>query len=265
MANIKTQYEEWSNGWRGYVTRRGKDIIGRKGLNKKDLASRLKKTEKANNQRESVVELRQGLAKRLNGGHSGDNGQSGNNEPKEEWRTTKSGVKYKENRDGEVAHNMFMKARESQADDKKWRVYAGHSPEEFGDFKNFETEKGSVCSVTEDGDIVSVCANASDPSVRGEGKKLLEIAVENGGKKLDSYDGNWDFYCKYGFEPVSWCRFNEDFMDGSGWEKTRDKPEDIVFFRYTGKPFMMDIEEWKEKNPASEDYDEAQRRRDNLV
>lgn len=47
----------------------------------------------------------------------------------------------------------------------------------------------------------------------------MAMAVANGGKTLDSYDGNIGFYMKCGFEPISACRFNPNYADG--WQESK--------------------------------------------
>ena len=121
---------------------------------------------------------------------------------------------------------------------------------------------------------------------RGEGdkvkrKELMREAVARGGNKLDAYDGLYGFYTKKecGFEPVSWCKWDDEFAppdwkkangfkdgDDSWKSKSNDElavpREDIVFFRYTGKQHTESLEDFKKRVKASDDYDAAQSTRD---
>lgn len=97
----------------------------------------------------------------------------------------------------------------------------------------FVTENGSTIAIREDGDIISVCANKSGES-SDSSRALLEFATKNGGTKLDSFDGNYGFYRRCGFEPVSHIEFNEKYAP-PGWVKGRDEPENVVFFKHTGE------------------------------
>ncbi len=90
------------------------------------------------------------------------------------------------------------------------------------------------------------------------------MAVENGGKKLDSYEENHDFYIKKGFEPVSWCKWSDEFTPPD-WEAGRDKKEDIVFYRYTGKVGTEKLSDFKKRVPASVDYGAAAKDRDDSL
>jgi hypothetical protein len=124
------------------------------------------------------------------------------------------------------------------------------------------TPGGSVAAVTTDGDIVSVCSMPGD-SIRG--KELLSQAVAAGGTKLDSYDGNHGFYVKCGFEPVSWCKWSDEFAP-TGWDSSRDAREDIIFYKYTGgRSEYKTAQSFKDSVAASADYGEAQKVRDDSL
>lgn len=154
---------------------------------------------------------------------------------------------------------------EETAPEKAWRVTV-HSQqeleEEYPGAKLHITDGGSTVAVTKDGDIISVCGNPSD---KLRGKDLLKLAVENGGKKLDSYSGNHGFYVKCGFEAVSWCEFDEQYAP-PGWVKSRDKPEPVIFYKYTGQSNQSRNEQDIFNSiPASADYDAAQAARNQSI
>ena len=154
---------------------------------------------------------------------------------------------------------------EETAPEKAWRVTV-HSQqeleEEYPGAKLHITDGGSTVAVTKDGDIISVCKNPDD-TLRG--KDLLKMAVANGGKKLDAYSGIFGFYTKCGFEPVSWCEFDEQYAPPD-WVKGRDEPEPVIFYKYTGnKSQFEDANEFFAAVPASADYGAAQETRDSQV
>ena len=117
-------------------------------------------------------------------------------------------------------------------------------------------------AVTKSGDIISVCRNPDDKT---HGNELLKMAVANGGKKLDAYSGIFGFYTKCGFEPVSWCEFDEQYAPPD-WVKGRDNPEPVIFYKYTGNTsgFGSAQEFFKAVKPSS-DYDAAQSARDSSI
>lgn len=143
----------------------------------------------------------------------------------------------------------------------------------YNDCKNYATPGGSTVSVKPDGDIISVCKMMGD-NIRAT--KLMEHAVANGGKKLDSFDGNWRFYRKCGFEPVSWTPFNKTYAP-EGWQEGVDKEEPVVFFAYTGnkKNFTSEAELQADKDAfyqregvqftGDSGYDDAMKARDNFL
>ncbi len=146
------------------------------------------------------------------------------------------------------------------------------------------TSGGSVAAVTKDGDIVSVCKMVGDKSVSGP--ELLQMAVDAGGTKLDSYEGNHGFYASHGFEPVSWCKWDDNGADegwiNQSWLKANGLKsdittaelskipnsalavprEDIIFYKYTGGMSTGSAEDFKASMPAASDYMAAQAARD---
>lgn len=87
---------------------------------------------------------------------------------------------------------ILIKVKEFHLPENKWRVDV-HNYLDYTDCKLFITKNGSTIAITPDGDIISVCANPLKGK-RDSGKALLEFAVEHGGTKLDSFDGNFKFY-----------------------------------------------------------------------
>ena len=149
-------------------------------------------------------------------------------------------------------------AKKSVRKNDAWRVDI-HNKKEYDTMQTYVTRGGSCVAVKSNGDIVSVCKRHGDKGVRGD--DLLIKARKLGGIKLDSYDGNHDFYIKNGFEPISWCKFDKQYAP-SGWN---GKEEDIVFYVYTGNKNSISLHDFKNKIPYSADYDTAQKTRDDLI
>lgn len=151
-------------------------------------------------------------------------------------------------------------AKSSCPDNKAWRVDTTRTIEDFKNDKvtMYVTKGGSTFALKDDGDIISVCKNQltdADTNARN----LLAAAVENGGTHLDSFDGNYGFYVRCGFEPVSRCKFDVDYAP-TGWIQGRDKEEDIYFMRYVGigNVKYTSIEDARLNIPYSDGYDEAE-------
>ncbi len=162
----------------------------------------------------------------------------------------------------------FHAAKAAVAKDRPqdaWRVDSTYTDNDYEHMDCFTTQGGSAVAV-HDGDIVSVCANPNDKTTRG--RDLLSHAVSMGGKKLDAFGKLYGFYIKNGFEPVSWCEFDENYAP-DGWTKGRDDPEPVIFFKYTGRSrdeiandFGNDHYEYVKRVDASADYDAAKEVRD---
>lgn len=140
-----------------------------------------------------------------------------------------------------------------------WRVDSTYTDDDYEHMDCYTTQGGSAVAV-HDGDIVSVCHRPGDET---RGSDLLKHALANGGKKLDAFAGLYGFYAKNGFEPVSWCEFDEQYAPPD-WIKGRDNPEPVIFYKYTGRSFDeivrdhgKDAEEFTRRVKASPGYDEA--------
>ena len=149
-----------------------------------------------------------------------------------------------------------------------WRVDSSYTEEDYADMDCYVTEGGSAVAV-HDGDIVSVCKNPNDKTCRGS--DLLTHAVANGGTKLDAFSGLYGFYIKNGFEPVSWCEFDEEYAPPD-WDKNRDDPEPVIFFKYTGaeydqivKKHGADKDDFISKVKVSAGYNAAKKVRDDSL
>ena len=147
-----------------------------------------------------------------------------------------------------------------------WRVTAHTKDEldsEYSDAKLHITKGGSTTAVTQSGDIISVCKHPDD-TIRG--KDLISASVSNGGIKLDSYSGNHGFYIKCGFEPVSWCDWNDEYAPPD-WDISKGcEREPVIFYKYTGnKSKYATAEQFFESTLASADYDAAQKARDDSL
>ena len=162
---------------------------------------------------------------------------------------------------GQEFFNIISKAKDSRPDKDKWRVDV-HEASDYEKDKCFATEGGSVFAIAGE-DIISVCKNPDDRICSGA--MLIEQAVKEGGRKLDSYEGNHAFYAKCGFEPVSWTKFNPEYAAPG------TPPEDVIFYIYTGNKRKMTVDESHdelEKFKASvtaKDYDEAGKIRDEIL
>lgn len=147
-------------------------------------------------------------------------------------------------------------ARDEIPESARWRVSA-YAPEDYVGSRAYVTPGGSTLAIRPDGDIISVCRRPGDV-VRGH--ELLQQAVDMGGRKLDSYGGNHEFYTRNGFQPVSWCKWDDQYK-AEGWREGFSR-EPVVFYQFTGERTTGSLNDFISAVPASEDYDEAMRLRD---
>lgn len=195
--------------------------------------------------------------------------------------TSQESTKYGKNiRVHEIAnpqtfHTAISASQDNNAHSAFVHVY---EPEEYAEKRLFLVNAGCAgCAVTKDGDVVSVFKNdnmAKKDDVEKISTALLLTAIENGGKKLDFFDGFLPKnYMKHGFIPVCKVPFNDEFAP-DGWNFERDGRPFIIFFRHNGKSVDEILKEKNEGTytiydleslPIIEDYDEAAQYRDDAI
>ena len=164
--------------------------------------------------------------------------------------------------DNVTFHRKMEKAKANIDEASRWRVDV-HNVEDYKNDKLFISKGGSCVAIEPNGNIISVCKHTEDETIRG--KDLIKHAVENGGDRLDAFGkGLYLFYTKQGFEPISWTPFNEEYAP-EGWDKNRDEPEPVIFYKYTGKVTGETYEEFTKRVKSSKDYDEAMSLRDKEI
>jgi hypothetical protein len=111
-----------------------------------------------------------------------------------------------------------------------------YSPEEYADMRLFQTpDGGSGFAVKPDGDIVSVYSDGG-----GKVFSMLELAVQEGGTKLDAFDTVLpEIYEIAGFKEVDRDPWNPEVKPDDWDEKVfgefnNGKP-DIVYMKYRPK------------------------------
>ena len=147
-----------------------------------------------------------------------------------------------------------------------------HEVSEYANDALFLSEDGNTgVAVTPDGDIVSVFKNPN-----GKAKKavhsILLTALENGGVKLDNFDGALsDMYWNHGFIPVARTSFDPEFAP-TDWNYARDGQPDIIFWVHNGEDAQTVARRIGEYGDLPDltklpvmSYDEAAADRDNIL
>jgi hypothetical protein len=120
----------------------------------------------------------------------------------------------------------------------------------------FMTEDAKAGFALKGNDIVSVF---SGPEHKGSVAAMIQLAVQEGGQRLDAFDTVLpDLYAVHGFKVVARTKWNEAYKP-EGWDKQtfdayNDGEPDVVFMAYDpnyfGKPAKND-------GKLIEDYDEG--------
>lgn len=114
-----------------------------------------------------------------------------------------------------------------------------YTPAEYADMKLFLADDGlSGFAIKSDGDIVSVFNSPESPR-RGELGRMIPLALKNGGKKLDAFDGFLtSAYEKYGFVETGRDKWKDKFAP-EGWDYEAFGRPDVVYmeFKKDGRTF----------------------------
>lgn len=185
---------------------------------------------------------------------------------------SRQGKTYVELKPSESPASFYSDIERAKQGNKHGAYVAQHTVEEYGDMLLLTGDNGNVgVAVTPDGDIVSVFKNP-ESSAKGAVSSILLTAIENGGIKLDNFNGQLSsFYGNHGFIPVSRCAFNREFAP-SDWNYSEFGEPDIIFWRHNGesaetvasKIGSYPVYDFS-KLPLFPDYDSAMQYRDEQI
>lgn len=185
---------------------------------------------------------------------------------------SRKGKTYVELKPSESPASFYNDIGRAKQGNKHGAYVAQHTVEEYGDMLLLTGDNGNVgVAVTPDGDIVSVFKNP-ESSAKGAVSSILLTAIENGGIKLDNFNGQLSsFYGNHGFIPVSRCAFNREFAP-SDWNYSEFGEPDIIFWRHNGesaetvasKIGSYPVYDFS-KLPLFPDYDSAMQYRDEQI
>lgn len=167
--------------------------------------------------------------------------------------------------------SFYAKIGEAKESSPYGAFVTQHEIEDYANMRTFLNDDGTVgVAVKDDGDIVSVFKNRKNGSVDAVSSILL-TALENGGTKLDNYDGALSkMYLNHGFIPVARTAFVDEYAP-SDWNYERDGRPDIIFWAHNG-----DNADLTARNIGAQEmpdltalplmeYDEAAKYRDSLI
>lgn len=167
---------------------------------------------------------------------------------------------YKElaaNSDEDAASFISKFRAANEFNGKKAQVYE-YSPEEYKQMKLFTAENGkSGFALKPDGDIVSVFS-AEKGSITG----LMNLAIQNGGKKLDCFDTFLPkIYKKFGFVEVDRVKWNEEYKptnrEKEFFKQYNNGESDVVYMELkSSNTPTQEKQITKKYNPDRETYQE---------
>lgn len=167
--------------------------------------------------------------------------------------------------------SFYAKIGEAKESNPYGTFVTQHEIEDYANMRTFLNDDGTVgVAVKDDGDIVSVFKNKENKS-KGAMSSIILTALENGGTKLDNYDGVLSkMYLNHGFIPVARTAFVDEYAP-SDWNYERDGRPDIIFWMHNGN----DVETVARNIGTQEmpdlkalplmEYDEAAAYRDGLI
>lgn len=138
--------------------------------------------------------------------------------------------------------------------------FVPRSPEEYSNMKCFIANSGAGGLAVKGNEITSVFKNPkiakNDRLGSATISTLMIAALRNGGKILDCYDGFLpDFYMQFGFVPVGYKEFNDQWAP-DGWNFDRDGRPNLIFMLHSGISLTQTFWEHEtEKLPSFKDYE----------
>ena len=125
--------------------------------------------------------------------------------------------------------SFYAKIGEAKDNNPHGAFVTQHGIEDYANMRTFLNDDGTVgVAVKDDGDIVSVFKDNKKNKSKGAISSILLTAIENGGTKLDNYNGELSrMYLAHGFIPVARTAFIDEYAP-SDWNYERDGRPDIM-------------------------------------
>lgn len=195
--------------------------------------------------------------------------------------TTKQYVKEKTGRDflpvldSTTEYERYSSALQEAINTNEHGAYV--SPQSVEDLKSnakrtfLTPDNNAGVVVFNNGDIGALFKNPKLQQ-RSVSLDLVLTAIENGGNKLDNYDGYLTRnYTQFGFIPVARVAFNEQYAP-ENWNYEKFGKPDVIFFMHNGDSVETIAKNYRNYEkidtstlPLFEDYDQAYAYRDSLI
>ena len=141
----------------------------------------------------------------------------------------------RETEDPEKFYDAISKVKEAHAEQGTDKQLAVYSPQEYAGMKTFLSPNGKTGFALKGDDIVSVFSHPTDTP--GAAAHLLDVAVKNGGRRLDAFDTYLPkIYAREGFRVVARMPWNDAYAP-EGWDHEAMKQynngrPDVVFMAF---------------------------------
>jgi predicted transcriptional regulator len=162
--------------------------------------------------------------------------------------------------------DVFRGAIEKSKSNSKYGAAVGvYSEEEYAKMRTFLTQDGKAGFALKGNDIVSVF---SSPEHKGSASSSLQLAVQEGGRKLDAFDTILPpMYYENGFKVTGRSRWNEEYIPDNWNKQTFQKfnngEPDVVYMVYD--PENDTPPSVKSPDQYFEDYDDLIKAQDDAV
>jgi hypothetical protein len=162
--------------------------------------------------------------------------------------------------------DVFKGAIEKSKSNSKYGAAVGvYSEYEYAKMRTFLTQDGKAGFALKGNDIVSVF---SSPEHKGSASSSLQLAVQEGGRKLDAFDTILPpMYYDNGFKVTGRSRWNEEYIpdnwDKQTFQKFNNGEPDVVYMAYD--PENNTPPDVKSPDQYFEDYDDLIKAQDDAV
>jgi hypothetical protein len=162
--------------------------------------------------------------------------------------------------------DAFKDSIEQSKSNSKYGAAVGvYSEDEYAKMRTFLTQDGKAGFALKGNDIVSVF---SSPEHKGSASSSLQLAVQEGGRKLDAFDTILpQIYHENGFKVTGRSRWNEEYVPDNWDKKTfqdfNNGEPDVVFMSYD--PEDNTPPDVKSPDQYFENYDDIIKAQDDAV
>lgn len=178
--------------------------------------------------------------------------------------------------DGNESRNINETIIERLHSDDKWKC-KHHSSEYYNKRTNYTFHDKCIISITDNGEISTLLKDAGVKTIKD--LDILKQTIELGGRLIESYKDEFEYYVNHGFRPISICKWEDDLAPqewiaanefiNDYWKNLPDdnfnyKRQDIIFYIYTNNQNVIDFDEWLDKVGYSNSYKEAKAKRNQI-